>query len=82
MLKPAQRAVGQGDYSAALKAIARHRRRFPRGVLAEEREALRVKALRGLGRTAEARGAADSFRRRFPHSALSDTVTAPGASQE
>jgi hypothetical protein len=38
--------------------------------LSEEREALRVKALVGLGRIAEAKRAGAAFRKRFPRSAL------------
>jgi hypothetical protein len=38
--------------------------------LSEEREALRVKALLGLGRTAEAQRAGAAFRASFPRSAL------------
>jgi len=70
ILQPAQQAVARGDFGSALAAIADHRRQFPAGRLAEEREALRVKALLGLGRTAEAERAGVAFRSRFPRSAL------------
>ena len=70
VLQPAQQAVARRDFGAALPAIAEHQHRFPSGQLAEEREALRVKALLGLGRTAEAQRAGAAFRERFPHSAL------------
>jgi hypothetical protein len=70
VLQPARRAVAQRDFGRALGAITDHQRRFPAGKLTEEREALRVKALLGLGRTAEAERAGTAFRARFPHSAL------------
>jgi hypothetical protein len=49
--------------------------------LVEEREALRVKALSGLGRTEEARRAADSFEARFPRSVLLPSVSKMPASE-
>jgi hypothetical protein len=70
LLQPARAAVARGDFSSALAPLADHERRFPKGQLAEEREALRVQALSGLGRTEEASRAAQAFRERFPASVL------------
>ncbi len=70
VLQPAQRALARKDYRAALAAVAEHQRRFPSGTLSEEREALRVKALLGLGREKDAHQAGAAFRKRFPESAL------------
>jgi TolA-binding protein len=70
VLQPARQAVARGDFGSALAAIADHQTQYPSGKLAEEREALRVKALLGLGRTAEAQRAGAAFRARFPRSAL------------
>jgi TolA-binding protein len=70
LLEPARSATVRGSYAEALGAIARHQREFPNGQLAEERSALRVRALWGLGRTAEAEAAAASFRQSYPRSAL------------
>ena len=70
VLQPARQAVAQQDFTAALSAIEEHQRQFPSGKLTEEREALRVKALLGLGRTAEAQRVATAFRAHFPRSAL------------
>jgi hypothetical protein len=70
VLQPARAAVARGDFSSALASIAEHERRFPDGELTEEREALRVQALSGLGRTEEASRAATAFRQRFPGSVL------------
>jgi hypothetical protein len=74
LLRPARAAVAREDFAAALPPIAEHARRFKDGRLAEEREALRVKALVGLGRADEARRAAAAFRAHFPHSVLLPAV--------
>jgi hypothetical protein len=80
LLQQARFAVARGDFAAALSPIAEHTRRFKNGRLAEEREALRVKALSGLHRTEEARRAAAAFRARFPRSVLLPAVSQMPAS--
>jgi len=80
LLRQARAAVARGDFAAALPPIAEHTRRFKNGRLVEEREALRVKALGGLGRTGEARRAAAAFRARFPRSVLLPAVSQMPAS--
>ena len=70
LLSGARAAVAGEDYATALFRLDEHARRFRAGRLTEEREALRIKALAGLGRTDEARHAASAFRARFPHSVL------------
>jgi hypothetical protein len=70
LLGRAQSWFGRHDFGRALALVAEHTRRFPNGRLAEEREALRVRALAGAGRTDEARRAASSFAERFPRSVL------------
>lgn len=68
LLERAQQSAAHGDYAAVLVATGDHERRFPAGRLCEEREALRLRALIGLGRDRDARLAASGFRRAFPHS--------------
>src|SRR5450631_93918 len=75
LLRQARAAVARGDFEAALSPLSEHRRQFKNGRLAEEREALRVKALGGLGRNEEARHAAAAFRARFPRSVLLPAVS-------
>lgn len=70
VLQPAREAVTRQEFALALGAIAEHQRQYPAGALTEEREALRVKALLGLGRIAEAQRAGAAFHTRFPRSAL------------
>jgi hypothetical protein len=74
ILEPARRAFARGDFAAVLAAADEHQRMFPAGGLAEERDALRVRALIRQHRDAEARRAAAAFRRRFPHSVLLDEI--------
>lgn len=70
LLEPARSSISRGDYSAALSALGQHRREFPNGQLSQEREALRVRALWGLGQKPAALAAARAFRKRYPRSAL------------
>ena len=68
LLRAARQDVTRGDFAGALAVIAEHGRKFRNGSLVEEREALRVKSLAGLGRHEEAQRAAARFHARFPHS--------------
>ena len=70
LLRPAYHAVARRDFTSALAAIAEHQHRFASGQLAEEREALRVKALSGTRTAPEAERAASAFGERFPRSVL------------
>jgi hypothetical protein len=81
LLRRARAAVAREDFAAALPPIAEHARRFQDGRLAEEREALRVKSLAGLGRSDEARRAAAAFKARFPRSVLLPAVSQMPASR-
>jgi hypothetical protein len=68
LLQRAHAAYERRDFSWALALMEEHHRRFPEGRLAEEREALRVRALARSGRTSDARRAAAAFSVRFPRS--------------
>jgi hypothetical protein len=70
LLQRAQSDYASQDFSDALVLVAEHARRFPKGRLAEEREALRVRSLAGAGRGDQARRALAAFARLFPRSAL------------
>lgn len=70
LLQRAQESYTRRDFAAALGLLAEHARRFSHGQLAEEREALRVRSLRGAGRSEEARRQAADFAARFPRSVL------------
>jgi hypothetical protein len=79
LLRQARAAVARQDYTSALTSLEEHARRFKNGRLAEERGALRVKALAGLGRTDEARREALAFQARFPRSVLLPAVLTWGS---
>lgn len=70
IIQRAQAAYADGNDPAVLELVAQHGRRFPTGRLAEEREALRVRALVRCGRHDEATRAATAFAHRFPDSVL------------
>jgi len=73
LLRAAREDVVRGDFGRAIAVITEHARRFRHGSLVEEREALRIKSLAGLGRHEEAQRAAAAFHARFPHSVFQST---------
>ena len=74
VLERARVALARGRSADALAALREHRRRFRRGSLSEEREALSVVALINLGQWDRARARARNFRRRHPRSMLLPVV--------
>jgi hypothetical protein len=63
ILDEARAALGRHDAARALDELDRHRRTFPKALLAEERDAMQVQALVAAGRYDEARLRANAFRR-------------------
>ncbi len=61
LVRGAATASAKGDHHQALDLLAEHKRRFPRGVLAGERELTRAKTLCSMGKPDAARGAADRY---------------------
>jgi hypothetical protein len=76
LLTKAQAAFAAGNLSRALRFLEQHRARFPRGELAQERDAVEVLALCGLPRMAAARRAQQLFLRSWPDSPLAERVRA------
>lgn len=76
MLDVARTALGRGNGANALVACDDHARRFPRGALAEEREAIAVQALVLEHRGEDARARAERFRKTHPRSILLPAVLA------
>lgn len=70
LLDVARTALGRGDGSNALRATEEHGRKFPRGILSEEREAMSIQALRLLHRDDEAEARLARFRGHFPTSLI------------
>ena len=74
LLDLARAAAARGEPALALAQAERHRQQFPQGRLAEEREAMAIRALLALGRGAEARARADAFRASYPNSFLTPVI--------
>lgn len=74
LLRPARKALRNGDHARALRLFDDHARSFPRSVLAPERNLGRIEALCGLGRRQDAKRAIDAFGREHPGSPLSKRV--------
>jgi hypothetical protein len=69
LLEQARSAL-KSDPARALARANQHAARFPGGALVQEREVIAIKALRQLGRTAEADRRAEVFAKAFPGSAF------------
>jgi|HubBroStandDraft_6_1064221.scaffolds.fasta_scaffold353383_2 hypothetical protein len=74
LLDRARSHLLHGHSAAALASIGEHARRFPRGALSEERDALRVEALAAAARYGEARASAARFHSAYPGSLLTPAV--------
>lgn len=69
LLEQARSAL-KGDPARALARANEHQRRFPGGVLVQEREVIAIQALRQLGRASQADKRAEAFSKAFPGSAF------------
>ncbi len=67
LLERAQDAL-RSQPAEALALCNDHAKRFPSGMLVQEREMIAIEALSKLGRKDEARARADRFKARFPGS--------------
>ena len=76
LLEAARSAVSRSQTATAFEQLERHAKDFPKGLLAEEREAIWIQALVGASRFAEARSKAAQFERAYPGSMLLPTVKA------
>lgn len=76
LLSRAMRALRAGHPAGALRALDTHQRRFPAGVLAEERRAARAQALCLLGRVREGRAELSQLAPKSPAAALADQICA------
>ncbi len=75
LLQAAQSAL-KTDPHRALALVDEHRRLYPNGALAQEREVIAIEALSRLGRTEQAREKAKDFKQRYPDSAHESKVGA------
>jgi hypothetical protein len=85
LLRKAQAALGTHP-ARAIELCREHERRFPAGLLGQERDVIRIQALLALGRREDARTLVDAFRARHPGSAhvprLADMLGDPAAPAE
>jgi hypothetical protein len=82
LLRRARAALAGGNAGGCLALLSQHARQFPTGVLAEERDALRVVALCSDGRVEDGKKAAATFRRVHPGSPLRGRVDSACTSDE
>jgi hypothetical protein len=76
LLDRARRQLASDEPAQALAFLEQHARRFPRGQLSEEREAMWVNVLALLGRAGEAKVRGKAFEERFPRSLMGSSVRA------
>jgi len=74
LLDRARKALAQGNLDDVEQSLESHARRYPTGLLLEEREALAIKSLVDRGRGFEARKRAARFKERFPNSIFGPAV--------
>ncbi len=74
VLEIARTGLTRGQSTAAIAALERHARRYPRGRLAPERDSMWVQALVSAGRYDAAQEHAARFRRSYPGSMLQPVV--------
>ncbi len=73
LLMAARQELGR-DPQRALALTQEHARRFPKGILAQEREVIAIEALSRMGRGKDARDRAQGFREQYPGSPHRDSV--------
>ena len=74
VLEMARTSLGRKDAKGALAQLEEHQHRFPDGRLAEERDAMMVTTLEGLGQHEQARERAKAFLSKYPDSLLAPQV--------
>jgi hypothetical protein len=74
LLESARTALVAGEHDAAIASLRRHARVFSDGQLAEERDALLIRALVGKGDYPQARERASRFHRQHPRSLFAGVV--------
>ncbi len=70
LIEAARTSLARGRRAEALESLQEHERQFPQGILAEERESLRVRQLLAEGNVDAARERARLFHDKFPRSML------------
>jgi hypothetical protein len=76
LLDRARRQLASDEPARALTFLEQHARRYSRGELTEEREAMWVNVLALLGRKEQAKARGEAFQTRFPNSLMGASVRA------
>lgn len=76
LLTSAKKAINDSDPTRSLAILDEHQRKYPDGILAEERASTRVFALCAANRTAEAKTSAQDFLAKYPRSPSAPRVRA------
>jgi hypothetical protein len=74
LLEQARTRLAEGQPSATLELLRKHRGAYPTSALEQEREALTIRALVAGGKHGEARRRADAFAELYPTSVLRPSV--------
>ncbi len=74
LLSSATKSLNAGQPGEALRILAEHQRKFPSGLLTEERRAARAQALCSLGRVGEAKSELARLTPRSPAAARAQQV--------
>jgi hypothetical protein len=77
LLQTARAQLRSGALADTERTLAQLQRRFPRGVLGQERDVLRIELLRARGEHAAAERAVQSFLRSYPESPHAAQLSAP-----
>jgi hypothetical protein len=68
LLRDAKKSLNDGDAAHSLALLDEHQRKFPNGILVEERASTRIYALCAAGKTVEARASTQDFLAKYPRS--------------
>jgi len=74
LLDAARATLARGEPQAGISSLEQHVKRFPKGTLTEEREALYIRILVAAGNTSAASARAVNFQQRFPNSMFMPVV--------
>ncbi len=74
LIRDANAALHGGNAAAALGLLDEHMKKFPSGVLSEERSAVRIFALCALGRVGQAQGESVRFLKWHPNSPFAKSI--------
>lgn len=81
LLSQATRSLRAGDVGAALRTLDEHKRKYPQGVLREERRAARAQVLCAMGRVSEGKAELAGLPPHSPTAAQAEKVCRTAASE-